>query len=797
MSIPRAARDPLPARRRAKRLAVLLVALAAGGELRAQAPARPAAAQPEQIIVALRANGVARGEFPVLRRPDGDWWVLAADAARLQVKVPDEARRHAEGESWVSLAALGAGSLAFDEAEVALSVDFPVATLPGTSINLSSRPDVVPLTPPGRSLILSYRLAHRRSSQGGDAVTLDKDINVRLGGLLLRQETRVNTAGPKRFVRGNTQAIWDDTRHAVRAVAGDVISTAGAFGSTITAAGVMVSKLYDLTPDVIRQPTVSLRTATSLPAEVEVAVDGSPVYRANVLPGPVALNNLYLTGGTRSVRVTVTDVSGRREVVEQPFLFTDSVLAQGLHEYSYFVGKRSELGPSNEWRYKEEAWQGYHRYGVNDMVTVGAGGEGSPDFANAGAGITLRSDRLGLVSLDLLASHDRVRSTSARGWSARYTYPAPNGSFVLAHRQFQQGFRSFTTTDDLPFLRRETRVGLTQRVWASTVGLDYVRTEDARETRDLAAARFSTNLARGMTLTGEVQGTRTNGHSGWAAYVFVRADLDGQHWVSTNATFTSTLRTLDVETGRQVDQGEGFGYRAGVSTTWTDAADSSYAYGAGNWNLRPVAISFFGTSPIRGGGGSFSELAVAGALVGIDGYWGATRRVSDSFVLARLGVPQAGVEVSVNNQVQGRTDASGQLVIPQVGAFGRQDVTLNDKQLGMQYSVRDTRRTIAPPYRSGTVVDFGGRKVNAVAGMSWLVRGGRRAPVAAQAWKMSAPGTTLTVETGGAGDFYLEDAPPGSYSGQLEQDGAKYSCRMTVPAFDEAVHELKEGIVCE
>lgn len=801
MSSQRAAREETAARRRLNRVALLLaLAVTARGSLHAQPVQRLATPAQgladEQIIVSLRANGVERGEFAVLRRADGDWWILASDLDRLQLHAGEAARRQAGGEAWISLAALGASHVVFQEADVALVLDFPVAALHGTTIDLSTRPAVVPLTAPGRSLILSYRLAGRRTSQG-HTVTLDNDINVRLGALLLRQETRLDTSTPKRLVRGSTQAIWDDARHAVRVVAGDVVSTGGAFGSTITAAGVMVSKLYALTPDVIRQPTVSLRTATTLPAEVEVSVDGSPVYRTNVMPGPVALDNLSLTGGTRNVRVTVTDIAGRREVIEQPFLFTDSVLAPGLHEYSYFAGKRSELGPSNEWRYREAAWQGYHRYGVNEHLTVAAGGEGSADFTNAGAGITLRSDRLGLASLDVLGSHDGVRSHLARGWSARYTYPAPDGSFILAHRRFEEGFRTFTTSALQPFLRRETRVGVTRRVWASTVGLDFVRSEDANEKRDLATVRFATNFTPRLTLTGEYQATRVNGRRERAAFLFVRADLDQQHWVSTNASATSSLRTLDVETGRQVDQGEGFGYRAGVNTTWAGGGASSYAFGAGNWNLRPAAISFFGTSPLRGGGGSFSEAAVSGAVVGVDGYWGVTRRVSDSFVLARLGVPQRGVEISVNNQVQGRTDESGQLVIPQVGAFGRQDVTLNDKQLGMQYIVRDTRRTIAPPYRSGTVVDFGGHKVNAVAGMSWLVRQGRRLPVTARAWKMAGPGGgSVQVETGSAGDFYLEDAPPGNYRGELEWDGKLYSCRMSVPVFEDAVLELKEGIVC-
>jgi outer membrane usher protein FimD/PapC len=205
----------------------------------------------------------------------------------------------------------------------------------------------------------------------------------------------------------------------------------------------------------------------------------------------------------------------------------------------------------------------------------------------------------------------------------------------------------------------------------------------------------------------------------------------------------------------------------------------------------------FASAPVSGGGSHYGEVALSGAVVGVDGYWGVTRRVADSFVLARLGVPQAGVEVSVNNQVQGRTDAQGQLFIPQVGAFGRQDITINDKQLALEYNVRETRRTIAPAFRSGTVVNFGAHKMHAVAGTAWQLRAGQRLPIATRAWEMRGPKGSVQVEAAGSGDFYLEDVAPGSYRGELQLDDRKYSCRMTVPEFEEVVLDLKEGIVCE
>jgi outer membrane usher protein FimD/PapC len=434
---------------------------------------------------------------------------------------------------------------------------------------------------------------------------------------------------------------------------------------------------------------------------------------------------------------------------------------------------------------------------VTDSLTIGGGGEGNGDFASGGAGITLRSDTLGLVSLDLLGSHDRARSDLARGWSARYSYVTPEGSVLIGRRQFERGFRSFLTSPTAPFLRSETRVAASTTLWKATLVADWTRSDDQLERRDIAAVRMSTNLGRTVTLSAEMQGTRINGgHRDWGAYVFLRKELDDQRWVGGSLRSANGSRTIDVETGKTLLQGEGVGYRIGTTATTGAAGNSNTVYAGANWNLRPAALEFFGATPTNGGSG-YAEVAVSGAVVGVDGYWGLTRQVNDSFALARLGVPQAGVEVLLNNQVQGVTDDRGMLFVPNVGAFGRQDLSINDKQVGMQYNLAERRKVIAPAYRSGTVVDFGGKKLRAVAGMAWRVTDGSREPIAARSWTVTGPSGTLTIETSSAGDFYLDDAPAGTYTGRLDAARRTYSCALTVPEFAEAVLELKEGIVCE
>lgn len=791
---------PPPAlRRSALAVACVLFGAASPAPVHAQPPAASAslATSPEHVILTVRVNGVERGEFTLLRTADGDFWIPAGELARMQLEPRDEARRTLDGEPFYSARGLGATAIRFDEPTLDLHLDFRADVLEGTRIDLSSRPPRLEPTPPATSLLLSYHISAIRPSNGSMQAQMATDLNVRVAGLLLRQEMRMDTSAQRRAVRGPTQVIWDQPKNATRVVAGDVVSAAGPYGSTITGGGVLFAKVFDLAPDLVRQPTATLRASTALPADVEVSVDGTPLYRGHVGPGPITLDNVLLNGGMRNVRVVIVDAAGRREVIDQPFLFTDSVLAKGLHDFSYFAGRRSELDESNAIRYREPAWQALHRYGVSDTLTVSAGGEGNADFHNVGAGITLRSDRLGLLGLDLLASNDREAHRHALGASARYTWVSPLGSVVLGRRQFEQGFRSFDSALGLPFPRSETRVGLATHLGPYNLSADLVRTVTDEEVRNTGFLRLATNLTRSTSLFAELQTTRIDDRKGWAANVYLRVDLDQGRWVSSSAATGSEGRRLELQAGQQLPQGEGMGYRVGTVTDWSGGRSNSAATLAADWNLRPVSLGVFATSALGGGGNPYLQADMAGALVGIGGYWGFTRQVSDSFALAQLGVPQPGVEVYLNNLAQGRTDAQGRLLIPDLGSVGRQEISINDKDLAMQYTLPEKRRTIAPAYRSGTIVDFGIQRVRAAAGMAWLVEGAQRTPVKARSWVLAGPAGRLQIETGSAGDFYLEDAPPGRYTGTLEARGRSHACRLTVPAFSEPVHELEEGIVCE
>jgi outer membrane usher protein len=763
-----------------------------------RAPSVPASS--EELIVTLRANGVALGEFTLLRDGSGDFLVPAEDLPRLRLTPHPAARRLGPAGTYYSLRALQPTRLEFDQDMLVVMVDYPPEAYELKRLDLANRPTLLARIDAVNSVALNYRAsAIRTSAEEALQLRLSTELNARVGPLLFRQEARYSDVrGVRQFTRGPTQVVLDDRSAGTRVIAGDQVAPGGAFGTTFTAAGVSYARIFTITPEMVRQPTAAARLSALGPSEVEVSVDGTPIYRANVGPGPIAVDNLYWYGGSRTVRVTVTDASGRRQVIEQPYLFTDSVLAAGLHEFSYFAGVRSQFDAQNAFVYQDPAWQAFHRYGATDDLTLQAGGEGTRAITTAGVGATGRHQRFGILAMDLLASSNRDTGRQAAGWSARYSYLTPFFTAFLGRRSFGEGFSNVATSIGTPALIWENRFGVSVPVGAAaTFAIDAVQARDTLGERSTLSARLSTALGARTVLQAELARSRSPFLNDWGVNVYLRHELDNLNWVGSTVRNTKDTRTLEVETGRQLLQGEGVGYRVVASDVQSGSGHSGFVTATSNWNLRPVMLEANVQSQTVGGSSSVVELAASGAVVAIGGHLGLTRPVGDSFALVRLGAPQADVEVTLNNTLQGRTDAAGSLLLPQVGAYMRQEVAINDRNLPLDFTVSTGKVLIAPGFKGGSIADFGVSTVRAYAGKATYARGGTRVPVATHKWRMRGGEQEIQIETTTDGDFYLEHADPGRYIGTLTLDDRMLSCVLDIAASDDVVTELVPGVVCD
>ena len=216
-----------------------------------------------------------------------------------------------------------------------------------------------------------------------------------------------------------------------------------------------------------------------------------------------------------------------------------------------------------------------------------------------------------------------------------------------------------------------------------------------------------------------------------------------------------------------------------------------------------------------------TSLAISGGLVGIDGHVFATRAVQDSYALIK--VPGLKDVTGYNsNQSVGKTDANGNLLVPDLLSYYGNDLSINDHDIPIDYSVEATNRIVATPYRGGGVVTFPVQRLQAITGRLEIENAGNSekqsvsegkqtvaaapavinkdlAPVSSRQIVIPVYGElSVTVKetestkskefkspVGQHGEFYLENIPAGNWHAVIDYQGGQCKFIFAVPSSKE------------
>jgi outer membrane usher protein len=232
--------------------------------------------------------------------------------------------------------------------------------------------------------------------------------------------------------------------------------------------------------------------------------------------------------------------------------------------------------------------------------------------------------------------------------------------------------------------------------------------------------------------------------------------------------------TSAIEVQKPRPLGPGFGYRAAVTRTGEETRGTGLLqyespYGrieAGYDRTRAVGTS---------------SVSIATGIVAIDGRVFATRPVQDSFAL--VSVPGVeGVRAYVNNQEVGRTNRDGEVLVPTLLPYYGNRVGINDLDVPLDYVIEAREQTIATPARGGAVVRFPVRRFQALSGTVLIETGGQTLVPAHGDVKVAAGDRSFESPIGRAGEFYLENVPPGAHAMTITHAGRECRTTLTVPA---------------
>jgi outer membrane usher protein len=232
--------------------------------------------------------------------------------------------------------------------------------------------------------------------------------------------------------------------------------------------------------------------------------------------------------------------------------------------------------------------------------------------------------------------------------------------------------------------------------------------------------------------------------------------------------------------------GKGFGYRLGAD--WKDGQNETGG---------DASLQFRGDTGIysaayrRAAGQSNYHLGASGGLAFMGGTLYPTRPITDGFALVKVGNFE-NVQVKFNNQEIGTTNSKGELLIPGLSSYYLNDLSIEDKDIPVNYEIKEIKKSIAVPYRGAEKVGFDLSRLQGFTGRLFIQEKGQRTE--AEYWGLAIRIDDEAEELiiGKRGFFYLENVPAGELRVRLFMKEKECLFAMAIPESDEIMVDLGE-----
>lgn len=733
--------------------------LAAAGLILVLAPPHPAAGADEAVILAVAINGLDSGEVvTALRLEDGGLAVPERDLHAWHLTPPPPWSRIG-GEPYVRLADLPGVTYQVDTCSQTLSLQAPPAAFAATRLTVGDalgRP-----APSGLGGFFNYDLNWQRQDGSASAGGLFEVglFNAWGSGILTGLWDGAGN-GPA-WRRLDTTWTIDLPERMQSLRLGDAIGRSGSWGRSVRFGGVQWATNFATQPGFVTFPSPVLRGETALPSTLDVYLDNTRLLRTEVPAGPFDLANLPVITGDGELRLVVSDLLGRQQVISQPYYSSQRLLKPGLRDFSLEIGAvREDYGLASN-RYGRALLVATERLGVGPAFTRELRGELLAEQQTVGAGGTWLLPRWGdfypgTLGLGAAASH----GPDGAGWLLALTGEHHGHDFSLG-LQAQYGSRAFVQlgqpAEEAPRLTLSALFGLP--LGGNSLGLGYVeQTTWAGEERRLLTASYSLRLGnRGQlglfALRDLASGSGTNFNLVWTQAL-------GQ-----DTSLSADLSRRDGKLGKSLQlqhnppAGRGLGYRL-----WGND-EERYQAGA-TWQADHATYT---VDAARAADSNALRLGVSGGIAVAGGGMFPSRRIDGSFAVVKVGDFE-NVRVYRDNQEVARTDKRGLAMITQLRAYQQNPVAVEQADLPIDAEVDTLELRLTPALRSGVVAEFPVRR-GRQASLRLVDEAGQALPAGMQ---VRLEGDAREFPVGYDGQVFLTGLAPRA---TLEAEWAGRRCR--------------------
>jgi outer membrane usher protein len=774
------------------------------------------------MFLSITLNMEHKGEYMVMMTRTGDFLIKADDLKAMGLKELSGQTTEIDGEAYLSLRSMDEMKFVFDEKKLTLDISAPPRLLPQKTIDFMPQRQTKVYYPKDNSVFLNYGLNYFETGPRGTHSTgLANELGFRTGELLfLSDSSYTKDQTEEKFARLSSNVTYDRRSELQRITAGDFFASSGDLGSSVNLGGLSFSKIYSIDPYFIKNPYLDFSGVVSVPSQADIYLNGMKIRTEKLSPGEFHLSNLQSYGGPALVEIVIKDPYGREQRLKYSSYYTDILLRKGLHEYSYNAGfLREGLGTQSD-QYGDFAYSFFHKYGFTDALMLGFRGEGTRGLYNIGSQGSFLAGNAGVISMAISGSSDELQGDGYAG-TVTYGYQGRkiNGNFFL--NEFS---RQYTTLANRSIPgRAKYDVGTGIGYFSESLGsfsLDLTASKKYAE-REITTARttYSKNLSRDISVFATF-GRTMNDVESYDFFIGLNYYSGKDTGFAVRYDQSDAAKTETVQVQKNQPAGEGLGYSATVA--------GSEASSGGNFSINPSLQYnsryniFRGDFNRRYDGDAASDTAqifVSGAVVYLGNVLGFTRPVTDSFGLVKIGDLE-GVRVYNSNQEIGRTNSSGTAFVPNMGSYYDNMISINDKDIPMDYSLSGVAQYVSPPLRSGSCIVFGARRLQYITGMLKMRSGNTLEPVEFAEVTMKVGDKEITFPTGRGGEFSFDTAmqeehvqpehkdctslkkredalaiKPGTYRTLFEHKGQTCTFNLVIPDAKDTIVDLGD-VVC-
>jgi outer membrane usher protein len=653
-----------------------------------------------QLFLELVVNQMNTGRVVAVEQRHGQFFVPSSALQETGMKLP------ADIGAEVGLDSLPGLHSEYDSNGQRLLIDVPPDWLPEQFIG---RREAYPRTPVLSSFgaLSNYDLYLNDTDDAGTYLAAWNEVRLfdSWGTLSNTGQYRRTMAGDSlnaldnRYLRYDTTWRYSDDERLLTYEAGDLVSGALPWTSSVRLGGVQWSRDFAVRPDLVTYPLPQFAGEAAVPSSVDLFINGYKSSSADLQPGPYTLTNIPFINGAGEAVVVTTDALGRQVSTTVPFYVTSTLLQKGLSDFSVAAGTLRQDYGLRDFSYGPGATSGSMRYGLSDNFTVESHAEASDSLALGGVGGNVRLGNFGVLNTAI--SQSRFEGDSGQQLSLGYQYSSQRYSFSWQRLQRRDRYADLTLVDSayttLSKRSEQATLSLNLDDWGS-LGAGYfdVRAADDSRTR-LLNLTWSKPLWRSTSFY--LSANREIGDSNWAvqAQLVIPFDLRGSLAISSERSNTGQTQQR-VNYSRAVPTEGGVGFNLG----YAQGDGPAYRQADVTWRLQSVQLQ----AGVYGNSDAETRWADAsGALVWMDRQVFAANRIDDAFVVVSTD-GYADIPVRYENQQVGQTDRNGHLLVPWSSAYYRGKYEIDPLNLPANVRSPNVEQRIAVRRGSGYLLEF-------------------------------------------------------------------------------------------